>query len=52
MDKKKYSKPEMKVVLLKHRPSLLAGSDTPSGDGTGTGSYIPGMDNEDMNKLA
>ena len=46
MDKKKYSKPEMKVVLLKHRPSLLEAS------GDGTGSYIPGMGNDELNKLA
>ena len=50
MDKKKYSKPEMKVVLLKHRTSLLVGSDTPSGGGTG--GYIPGMGNDELNKLA
>lgn len=34
MDKKRYNKPEMKVVLLRHRASLLAGS-TPGGGGTG-----------------
>ena len=47
MDKKKYYKPEMKVVLLKHRPSLFA---DPSGGGTG--GYIPGMGNDELNKLA
>ena len=35
MDKKRYNKPEMKVVLLRHRAPLLAGSGTPGGGGTG-----------------
>lgn len=29
MDKKIYNKPEMKIVLLMHRPSLLEGSPDP-----------------------
>ena len=42
MDKKMYNKPDMKVVLLRHRASLLAGSDTPQSD-NGEGASIPSV---------
>ena len=45
--KKIYQKPVMKVITLKHRPRLLAGS----GDGGGDMNYIPRYDN-DMNHMA
>ena len=46
--KKIYQKPVMKMITLKHRPRLLAGSDR--GDG-GEMNYIPRYDN-DMNHMA
>ena len=46
MDKKRYNKPEMKVVLLRHRASLLEGSDTPGGGGTGEGAPQLELDEE------
>ena len=45
--KKIYQKPVMKVITLKHRPRLLAGSDRGGGDMN----YIPRYDN-DMNHMA
>ena len=32
MDKKMYNKPDMKVVLMRHRTSLLTGSTDPEPD--------------------
>ena len=46
MENKNYVKPTMRVVELKHRPRLLSGSNT------GEQGYIPGMGNDEMNKLA
>lgn len=47
MEKKNYVKPIMRVVELKHRPCLLAGSGPQGGD-----SYIPNMGSNELNKLA
>ena len=33
MDKKRYNKPKMKIVLLSHPPLLLTGSPDPGGEG-------------------
>ena len=44
MDKKMYNKPEMKIVLLRHRAFLLSSppaESDPSGPG-GQGSEVPG----------
>ena len=49
MEKKKYVKPIMRVVELKHRPCLLVGSP---GGPTGGDSYIPNMGSNELNKLA
>ena len=45
MEKKNYSKPTMKVVMLKERARLLYDSE----GGTG---YIPNMGSNELNKLA
>ena len=55
MEKKKYVKPTMKVVKLRGYANLLQAS---GGGGEGGGGharpigYIPGMYQDDMNKLA
>jgi hypothetical protein len=36
MDKKRYNKPKMKIVLLSHPPLLQTGSPDPGGEGGGT----------------
>ena len=48
MEKKNYMKPSMEVVKLQHQAQLLVDSTPGSGEGT----YIPNMYQDDMNKLA
>ena len=53
MEKKKYVVPNMIVVELRHQTRLLAGSSgDPNSDKEGDESYIPNMDNDELNKLA
>lgn len=54
MEKNNYVKPTMRVVELKHRTCLLVGSDSGAteSDGPNNSGYIPGMSNDEMNKLA
>ena len=49
MEKNNYVKPTMRVVELKRRTCLLAGSPDPQDPDIG---YIPNMGNNELNKLA
>ena len=48
MSKKNYSKPTMRVYKLQHQPRLLDASHPDARPR----SYIPGIDNDEMNRLA